>query len=70
MSQKRVAVITGCSDPDSLGAAFARDLLGRDWMVIATARNVETMKDLKARGCEVGAPSDEEVRLSELGGRR
>jgi 1-acylglycerone phosphate reductase len=48
---KRVAVITGCSEPNSLGAAFARELLNRNWTVFATARNESTLSQLREAGC-------------------
>jgi 1-acylglycerone phosphate reductase len=50
---KPVAVITGCSEPKSLGAAFARELLSRGWTVFATARKISTLEGLKGEGCEV-----------------
>ena len=50
---ERVAFITGCSEPDSLGAALARDLLSRKWWVFVSARKISTLEPLKALGCEV-----------------
>ena len=50
---QRVAFITGCSEPSSLGASFALDLLSRGWKVIASARKLETMQSLEVAGCEV-----------------
>lgn len=52
-TMSRVALITGCSEPHSLGASLALDLLARGWKVIATARKLETLKDLEAAGCLV-----------------
>ncbi len=48
---KRVAVITGCSEINSMGAAFARELLYRGWIVFATARNEATLQTLGQEGC-------------------
>ena len=53
MPAKRVALITGCSDPSSLGAAFALDLLKRGWKVYATAIEIDSMSSLKTAGCDV-----------------
>ena len=53
--KQRVAVITGCSEPNSLGAAFARELLGRKWTVFATARSLSTLDNLRDIGCHVSA---------------
>jgi NADP-dependent 3-hydroxy acid dehydrogenase YdfG len=50
-ASKRVAIITGCSEPNSLGAAFSRDLLARGWTVFATARKESTLSQLKEAGC-------------------
>lgn len=50
---QRVALITGCSEPNSIGANLTLDLLERGWKVYATARKVETLKALKAKGAEV-----------------
>jgi NAD(P)-dependent dehydrogenase (short-subunit alcohol dehydrogenase family) len=49
----RVALVTGCSEPHSIGAAIVRDLLKRDFVVYATARKVETMKELATDGAKV-----------------
>lgn len=49
---RRVAVVTGCSEPASLGAAFCLELQSRDYRVFATARKLETMKGLKDKGIE------------------
>ena len=51
--KQRVAIITGCSEPTSLGAAFARELLQRKWTVFATARSVSTLEYLRDAGCQV-----------------
>ncbi|KAF2001216.1 hypothetical protein P154DRAFT_174652 [Amniculicola lignicola CBS 123094] len=53
MSKRKVALITGCSDPTSLGAALALNLLKRGWKVYATAIDVASMADLHRSGCEV-----------------
>lgn len=50
---QRVALITGCSEPNSIGANLALDLLRRGWKVYATARKVETLAPLKAEGAQV-----------------
>lgn len=50
-TSKRVALITGCSEPNSLGAAFSRELLARGWTVFATARNESTLTSLREAGC-------------------
>jgi len=51
----RVALVTGCSEPDSLGVATVQHLHKRGWRVIATARRIETMQALKASGIEVSS---------------
>ena len=51
-TSKRVAIITGCSEPNSLGAAFSRDLLSRGWTVFATARKEGTLSGLREAGCQ------------------
>jgi NADP-dependent 3-hydroxy acid dehydrogenase YdfG len=53
--QTKVALVTGCSEPESLGAALALNLLGRGYKVYATARKLESMKQLEGKGCEVSA---------------
>ena len=53
-NRQRVALVTGCSEPNSLGVATVKHLQSKGWKVIATARKVETMKALKATGVEVG----------------
>jgi NADP-dependent 3-hydroxy acid dehydrogenase YdfG len=49
----KVALITGCSEPQSLGAALATELNRRGYRVFATARNIHTMDHLRALGCDV-----------------
>ena len=56
MSAHKVALITGCSDMSSLGAAMALELLLRGWKVFATALEVDTMVDLQQAGCTVCCP--------------
>ncbi|CAO2655984.1 Nn.00g047870.m01.CDS01 [Neocucurbitaria sp. VM-36] len=53
MSKQKVALITGCSSPTSLGAAMALALLNREWKVYATSIDVDSMTDLHKSGCEV-----------------
>jgi NADP-dependent 3-hydroxy acid dehydrogenase YdfG len=53
---KRVALITGCSEPTSLGVAMVKQLHEQGWQVIATARKVETMEALEAIGITVRYP--------------
>lgn len=53
MAEQKVALITGCSDPTSLGAAMALDLTGRGWKVYATSMTMDAMADLHKSGCEV-----------------
>ena len=52
-SDNRVALITGCSDPSSLGAALALCLVKKGWKVYTSALEVESMASIKAEGCEV-----------------
>ena len=52
-NRQRVALVTGCSEPTSLGVATVKHLHSRGWKVIATARKVETMKALQTSGIEV-----------------
>ncbi|WVQ77982.1 hypothetical protein IAT38_000063 [Cryptococcus sp. DSM 104549] len=75
---QRVAIITGCSEPESIGANIARKLLKKGWRVFATARKVETMEGLKKEGCdllEIDVTSEKSVKAAvaqvefETGGR-
>lgn len=49
MTSKAV-LITGCSS--GIGRATAEQLSAEGWRVYATARRLETLEDLKAKGCE------------------
>ena len=48
-STARAALVTGCSS--GIGRASALALLGKGFVVYATARRPETLDDLAARGC-------------------
>ncbi|WOO79829.1 NADPH-dependent 1-acyldihydroxyacetone phosphate reductase [Vanrija pseudolonga] len=48
----RVALITGCSEPTSLGAHLALELKRRGFRVFASARKLSTMDALKAEGLD------------------
>ena len=50
MADTKSILITGCSS--GIGAATAAEL-ATDFTVYATARNVETLRDLESRGCRV-----------------
>lgn len=52
MSKQKVALITGCSSPTSLGAAMALKLLKRNWKVYATSIEASSMTELQKSGCE------------------
>jgi 2-hydroxycyclohexanecarboxyl-CoA dehydrogenase len=45
----RAVLITGCSS--GIGAATGAHLVEKGWTVYATARRVETLADLEAKGC-------------------
>jgi NAD(P)-dependent dehydrogenase (short-subunit alcohol dehydrogenase family) len=47
----RVVLITGCSS--GIGWATAELLMERGWTVYATARNIEAIAPLEARGCKL-----------------
>ena len=51
--EQKAALITGCSEPDGLGANTALELLKHGFRVFATARNVSTMTSLEKAGCGV-----------------
>ena len=51
MSTKQVWLITGCSS--GFGAALVKEVLGRDFAVIATARNPDKISQLKDAGASV-----------------
>lgn len=67
LSQDAVFLITGCST--GLGRAFAENALSHGYRVIATARKLESIQDLKEKGAailqlDVTAPRDELTRLA------
>ena len=47
----KAVLITGCSS--GIGAATAERLVEEGWTVYATARRIETLDELKAKGCHV-----------------
>lgn len=55
IESRKVALVTGCSEPHSLGAALSLDLLRRGFRVFATARRIKTLAPLQAKGCDVGS---------------
>ncbi|GFZ48178.1 hypothetical protein JCM24511_05926 [Saitozyma sp. JCM 24511] len=52
IESRKVALVTGCSEPHSLGAALSLDLLRRGFRVFATARRIKTLAPLQAKGCD------------------
>jgi NADP-dependent 3-hydroxy acid dehydrogenase YdfG len=66
IESSKVALVTGCSEPHSLGAALSLDLLRRGFRVFATARRIETLAPLQAKGCDVSFAPRFSNRLSEL----
>ena len=65
MSAQKVALITGCSDMSSLGAAMALELLSRGWKVFATALEVDSVVDLQQAGGTVCCPRHTQSRDAE-----
>ena len=51
MSVSRAILITGCSS--GIGRATAKRLAGAGWPVYATARRVDSIRDLEAAGCRI-----------------
>ncbi|SEV83634.1 SDR family oxidoreductase [Natrinema salifodinae] len=49
-TRKKSVLITGCSS--GIGRATARAFLDEDWLVVATARNVDDIADLADAGCK------------------
>lgn len=52
MTSQRIALITGCSEPTSVGATLALDLQRRGYRVFVSARNDATLKPLAAEGLD------------------
>ncbi|KAK4687801.1 hypothetical protein P7C73_g2312, partial [Tremellales sp. Uapishka_1] len=48
-----VVLITGCSEPTSLGAALSHEFLKRGHRVFATARKLSALNELEGSGCDV-----------------
>ena len=51
MGVSRAVLITGCSS--GIGRATAKRLAGAGWPVYATARRVDSIRDLEAAGCRI-----------------
>ena len=49
--RSKAVLITGCSS--GIGRATAERLAGNGWTVYASARNLESIRDLESRGCRV-----------------
>jgi NADP-dependent 3-hydroxy acid dehydrogenase YdfG len=64
--RQRVALVTGCSEPTSLGVATVHRLHKNGWKVIATARKVETMQALKSSGIDVSPFDISDLTLSNV----
>lgn len=68
LAKDAVFLITGCST--GLGRAFAENALSRGYRVIATARKLESIQDLKEKGAttlrlDVTVPRGDLIRLAE-----
>ncbi|WOO80226.1 NADPH-dependent 1-acyldihydroxyacetone phosphate reductase [Vanrija pseudolonga] len=53
VDERKVALITGCSEPISLGANTALALHERGYRVFASARNIKTLEPLRVQGLDV-----------------